>query len=93
MKVFTKQATSGVASPISDEIVLASVPDQPSQVPTRNSQTDEYIIAVDIEAVAGTNGSSITSYHVQIDDGEGGEYTTIKGELVEDMELMALKQT
>ena len=55
--------------------------------------TDEYIIAVDLEEVIATNGSLITSYHVEIDDGDGGQYTSLKGELSEDTTLSASKQT
>ena len=62
-------------------------------MPTRNSQTDEYIITTDFLEVSATNGAPITSYHVQIDDGNGGEYVTIKGDPVEDLALSATKST
>ena len=62
-------------------------------VPSRSSSTDEYIIAIDFDAVTEINGAQIISYHVQIDDGDGGDYTEIKGELADDLELSAQKLT
>lgn len=89
VKVFSKQAVNGVASNLSDPMILGDVPDQPPTVPTRNAQSGEYIIAVNIGAVSGINGSPISSYHVEIDDGQGGIYTEIKGGLADDLTLFA----
>ena len=61
-------------------------------MPSRNSQTDEYVIAVDFAQVTETNGSPISSYHVEIDNGKGGDYVTIKGNPENDLTLFASKK-
>ena len=71
--------------------MLADVTSQPEDAPVRNAETGEFIITVDIEPVTETNGADVLSYHVEIDDGAGGDYTTIKGESVDDLLLTATK--
>jgi hypothetical protein len=45
-------------------MILADLPDKPSVAPTRNIQTDEFTVAVNIIVVPGDHGSTITSYNV-----------------------------
>ena len=72
--VFTDFATDGVVSSVSSSFILADLPDKPSQAPTRNTNTDENVVAVDIIQVPGNNGSPIVSYNIEIDDGFGGSF-------------------
>lgn len=53
----------------------------------------ENSIAVEIDPVNGTHGAPIVSYHVEIDDGQGGSYSEIKGSLTDDMALIAQRNT
>ncbi len=46
-----------------------------------------------VTAVLTTNGSPITSYHIQIDDGMGGSFTTIQGLTSDSLALTASKTT
>ena len=94
VKVYTKNAIEGVSSEVSDLIILAGVPDMPTSVPTRrDSEAGEFAIAVDLAEVTGVNGAVLTSYHVEIDDGVGGAYSSIKGSLADDLSLIAVKDT
>lgn len=63
----------------SARFVLAGVPDKPSVAPTRNLQSSEFTIACNIVTVPGSNGSPITSFNVEIDDGYGGPFVELKG--------------
>ena len=81
-------------SEVSDSIILASQPGQPSNVPTRKTaDSGEFSIGVDLSSVATHNGSAITSYHVEIDNGSGGDYSEIKGGQANDLSLSAKKGT
>lgn len=94
VKVYTKNAMQGISSEVSDLIILAGVPDKPADVPTRrDSEAGEFVIAVDLSPVTGINGAALTSYHVEIDDGMGGAYSSIKGDLADDLSLIAIKDT
>jgi len=77
VKVYTDFATAGVSSLMTNSIVLASLPSKPTAAPTRNTLTSETVVAAALTAVTGINGSAITSYHVQIDDGLGGAFTEL----------------
>ena len=79
---------------MSDSLILAGPPNKPAGVPTRdNLASGEFIIAVDFEAVTIINGAPITSYHVEIDDGEGGDFTEVKGGLANDLSLLAKRDS
>lgn len=56
---------------------LAGVPEAPSSAPTRDSTTSDTQVVVDIAPVTDDNGSPITSYHVVIDDGDGGAFVEL----------------
>ena len=55
-------------------MILASQPEKPSSAPTRKETTNEFTVAVNIEIVE-DNGSQITSYSIEIDDGKGGDFS------------------
>lgn len=74
IKAYTDFAIDGVASDSSVSMILADKPDKPSIAPTRNTQTSESTVAVNIVIVPGDHGSAITSYNVEIDDGYGGHF-------------------
>lgn len=60
-------------------VTVASVPDKPSSAPSEDkATTTKEIIGVTYTEPT-TNGASILSYEVQIDDGNDGEYTTFVG--------------
>lgn len=67
----------GVASSVSNSMVLSDRPDKPSSAPARNSETSEFTVAVSFVVVPGDHGSAITSYNVEVDDGLGGDFTEI----------------
>lgn len=68
------------------EYTLANVPDNPSSAPASDSSiTSASKIKVDISAVSGDGGSAILSYSLEMDDGNGGEYTVLYGDLTESM--------
>ena len=90
-KVYTKHATSGVESDLSASFILAGVPGKPSAAPTRGTGSGEYAIEAVYTEVEATNGSPITSYHVEIDDGNGNAFTELQGLSVPDTSLLALK--
>ena len=83
VRVYTDYASSGVVSPISDSLILAGLPEAPSLAPTRNGDTSETVIQVDIIAIA----ADITSYHVEIDDGLGGTFVELQGTSAPSMNL------
>lgn len=85
----TTQTTAPVLSEVSTSIILASAPDQPSNAPVRNALTSETQITVDFEAVAQDNGAEITSYNVEIDDGQGGDFVELQGYTFASMDLTA----
>lgn len=77
--MFTEHAISGVASAESEAYLLATVPAKPTVAPTEGSNTNANQIEVSIQEVTDTNGASILSYHVQVDDGDGGDFITASG--------------
>jgi hypothetical protein len=77
LKAFTDYASDGVASDISVSIILADLPDQPSQPPSRNALTSENKVVCNILPVPGDHGSTIVSYHIEIDDGAGGNFVEL----------------
>jgi len=93
VKVFTALATDGVQSSTSDAFLLAGLPDAPASAPTRGASTSASAIQVSITAVAGTNGSPITSYYIEIDDGLFGSFVELQGYSSETTSLTATKST
>lgn len=91
VRVFTLFSTSGVDSQESEAMLLAGVPAKPSAGPTRLDATSNTQISVSINAVTTTNGSPITSYHIDIDNGMGGSYTEIQGYTSNSLALTATK--
>jgi hypothetical protein len=91
--VITDFATDGVSSSVSNSFILADLPDKPSQAPTRNSNTNENIVAVDIIQVPGNNGSPIVSYNIEIDDGFGGSFVELQGYTLNSLSMTAYKIT
>jgi aspartate-semialdehyde dehydrogenase len=67
-------AYQSVSSSESASMILADRPDKPALAPTRSLLTDENTVAVNIVPVPGFHGSPITSYNIQIDDGQGGAF-------------------
>ena len=91
--MFTDFASDGVVSSVSNSFILADLPDKPSQAPTRNSNTNENVVAVDIIQVPGYNGSPIVSYNIEIDDGFGGSFTELQGNTLNSLAMTAQKKT
>lgn len=91
VSVVTDYSPLGIDGPISDEFLLAGVPAKPANAPSRNAATSNTQLVVDIEAVATSNGSPIRSYHVEIDNGLGGDFTELQGFTVNSMALSATK--
>ena len=89
VKAFSSFAEDGVSSIISQSIILAGAPDKPPVAPTRNVATSEFVLSVNLVPVPGDNGSTITSYNVEFDDGKGGTFVEIKGETHPDLTLTA----
>lgn len=88
VKVFTDYADTGIASEESVDIILADLPDKPTLAPTRNVITDEFTAAVSIIIVPGYHGSPITSYNIEIDDGNGGDFRELQGETINSLSLV-----
>jgi hypothetical protein len=87
VKVYTDFATAGVASDASESIILASVPDKPAAAPTRNTNTNENTVAINILTVPGDHGSTITSYNIEKDDGLGGSFSELQGDEFDSMDM------
>jgi len=87
--VFTDFANDGVMSAVSASFILADLPDKPSQAPTRNSNTNEIVVAIDIILVPGNNGSPIISYNIEIDDGFGGSFSELQGFTFDSLSMTA----
>ena len=77
IKAYTDFAVDGVPSEMSSSMILADRPDKPSIAPSRNSETSESTVAVNIVVVPGDHGSAITSYNIEIDDGYGGSFVEL----------------
>ena len=91
VEVYTKHATYGIESAISSSFILADVPDKPLAAPTRGSNSGEYVIEAEYTEVTVTYGAPVTSYHVDIDDGNGNSFTELQGLTVPDLSLSATK--
>ena len=76
---YTSFATSGVSSSLSSSFLFALPPSTPAVSPTKGSSTSASQIEIDITEVTITNGASILSYQVQIDDGLGGSFIDVSG--------------
>ena len=85
--MFTNYALDGIESNLSESMILADVPDKPSSQPTRNIATSQSTVAVNILTVAGDHGSAITTYVIEMDDGFGGAFVPIQGELSNSLDL------
>jgi titin len=85
--VYTDHATGGVESEESAAYLLAIVPDDPTVAPTNGSDTSASQIQVVMAEVTTTNGADILSYHLQIDDGDGGDFVTVSGLTSDDTSL------
>lgn len=73
--------TGGSVTSSSVEYVLADVPDDPTVAPATDAVvTSKSKVKVDISVVAGDGGSPITSYSLEMDDGEGGDFNVLYGE-------------
>ena len=83
--VFTSFATSGISSSLSSSFLFALPPATPTVAPTKGSTTSATQVEIDITTVSTTNGASILSYHVQIDDGLGGTFVDVSGALSYDL--------
>jgi len=83
----------GVAGLASQPILLAGVPGTPPTPPRRGSSSGSFVIHVDIDALAATNGADITSYHIAIDDGLAGSFSELSGESLDSLSLSAQKTT
>lgn len=76
---YTSFATSGVSSGLSSSFLFALPPSAPTVAPTNGTSTSASQVQIDITAVTVTNGASILSYDVQIDDGLGGSFIEVSG--------------
>ena len=76
-----------VQSSPSAPILFAGVPGTPASAPLRGASSGSFVIHVDIAAVSTTNGASITSYHIAIDDGAAGDFVELQGESVDTLLL------
>lgn len=70
--MYTDFAVEGVKSDLSASMILAGIPSKPTDVPTRQALTDESKLALAIGGAVQNNGSPITSFNIEIDDGLGG---------------------
>ena len=77
--VLTTHNTLGIASQDSIGYLLALAPNAPAVAPTEGANTNSVQIEIAITTVTTTNGGAILSYHVQIDDGNGGAFVTVSG--------------
>jgi hypothetical protein len=84
---------ASVSSDNSAAFVLAGVPDAPAAAPVRGTYSGSTQVYVEFDAVAGTNGSPITSYFVEIDDGNGGDFTELQGYSLSSLDRTATKST
>ena len=76
----TNSAGYTQSSPIS--VILSSVPDTPTAHPTSDATvTDDTKIKVDITPLLSTKngGSTILSYNIEMDNGQGGSFTSLVG--------------
>jgi hypothetical protein len=82
IKAFTDydMAINGVESDLSETMILAGLPDQPSAAPSRNIETSQTTVAVNIVTVPGDHGSPIQTYIIECDDGFGGAFKAVQGE-------------
>jgi hypothetical protein len=71
------EVSEPVTSDPSDPILFAGVPGTPASPPTRGTASGSLLIDVDILAISETNGASITSYHIVIDDGAAGAFVEL----------------
>jgi hypothetical protein len=68
--------------------VLADVPDTPSVAPVSDSMvTNNKKVKIDISAVAGNGGSTIVSYSLEVDNGDGGDFIPVYGVLTPSLSL------
>lgn len=72
-------------------MILADIPDKPTSAPTRNVETDESTVGVNIVVVPDDHGSAITSYNIEIDDGQGGPFVELQGDTYDSMALVGKK--
>lgn len=84
---------ASVPSQKSASFLLAGVPGTPSSAPTRNANSGSSVIQVDYLTVSSANGSPITSYVVEIDDGLAGNFTKLQGDALANLTLTAAKTT
>lgn len=74
---------SGASAPV----LFAGVPGTPASAPARGASSGSLVIHVDISPISATNGASITSYHVAIDDGAAGAFVELQGESLDTLAL------
>ena len=74
---------SGASSPI----LYAGVPGTPASAPARGASSGSLAIHVDISAIADTNGATLSSYHIAIDDGAAGAFVELQGESLDTLAL------
>ena len=60
-------------------VLIAGIPATPSVVTANSEYITSTQISFTIPAPADTGGSAILSYHVEMDDGNNGDFTTIAG--------------
>lgn len=86
--VFTKfVASTGVESSESSEYLMALKPSKPTDKPYRGVNTNATQIDVSFNYTSSTNGASILSYHLQVDDGKGGQFRDVSGATSNDLSL------
>lgn len=71
--------------------MLASIPAKPSAAPESDLTKSSFEqLKISYVAVSDNGGSPILSYSLEIDDGLGGEFTSLYGETVDTMSLSIL---
>ena len=83
--VFSAEAVNGVESAESAEYLMAKVPSAPTDTPTKGSSTNATQIEVSFTGSVSDNGASAKSYHLQVDDGQGGQFSDRSGHNIDDL--------
>lgn len=65
---------------------LAGVPDTPLNAPVSDSAvTSTQFIKVDVDTITNDNGSPILSYSIEMDNGLGGNFIPLYGDVIDSL--------
>lgn len=80
MKCFT---TEGSTQSLTVAYTLAGVPATPLSAPVSDlTITSSTRIKVDVATISDNGGSTLLSYSIEMDDGQGGDFITLYGDTV-----------